>query len=144
MLCFAKIIPECRHATRSFQGRKNFVELGHFNNFFSKTQNYITTFQEVAWKIYPKVGHRAFFPKIRAFFFLIFKKGQGWAGEDCICQSSGCLKMAQCALMSLNMPEHGLLLLNVTKYAWKYLFWLCQGCQCASSSKIFDRVLNMP
>ena len=51
------------------------------------------------------------------FFFSIFKKGQGWAGEDCICQSSECLKMAQCDLMSLNMPEHGLLLLNVTKYA---------------------------
>ena len=48
------------------------------------------------------------------FFFRFSKKGKGWQG---ICQSSECLKMAQCALMSLNMPEHGLLLLNVTKYA---------------------------
>ena len=101
-----------------FRVGKIFVELGHFNNFFSKTQvklhNYIS---RGCMKNLPQSWTQGLFPKIRAFFFLIFKKGQGWAGEDCICQSSGCLKMAQCALMSLNMPEHGLLLLNVTKYA---------------------------
>ena len=42
--------------------------------------------------------------------------------------------------MSLNIPEHNWILLNVPEYAWKYLdklFSLRQGCQYASLSYIW-------
>ena len=65
--------------------------------------------------------------------------------------------MPEYVLMSLNMPSHGWILLNVPEYAWincsdhgdvmlNYyisMVWLCQGSQYASSSSIFDRVLNI-
>ena len=60
------------------------------------------------------------------------------------------LNMSEYGPICLNvpqLPDHGWILLNVPEYAWKCLnkkFWLCQGFQFASSSYIFDRVLNMP
>ena len=67
-----------------------------------------------------------------------------WIRHSCICKGYAefwiCLNMAQYAsvmpeyaLMFLNMPEHGWVLLNVSICLNK-LFWLCQGSQYASSS----------
>ena len=42
-----------------------------------------------------------------------------------------CLNMPQYALMSLSVPEHGWILLNVFECAWKYLNKLFLLCQCS-------------
>ena len=54
-----------------------------------------------------------------------------------------CLNMP----LSLNMPEHDWILLDLPEDAWKSLnkqFQQCQDSQYTSSSEILDSVLNMP
>ena len=49
-----KTVPECRCATRTFQGRGGFVELGHFNKHFVKTTSktlHTTAQLHFEWKI---------------------------------------------------------------------------------------------
>ena len=47
--CAKRIVPECRHITKSFESRGGFMELGYFNKHFVKNTseklcNYTTTF----------------------------------------------------------------------------------------------------
>ena len=101
---FAKrMVPECRCATRSFQGRGGFVEL-HFNkqfvkNISKKLHNYRTTF----W---------------------MKSLTQRWT-------ESGLFSARRC--MPVSVDEYASVSLNMTKYPWKCLhnvltmpgLWIC-------------------
>ena len=121
MAYFAKrIVTECRRATRSFQVREGFVELGHFNKYFiknpsKKLHNYTTTFwmENLTWK-WSQSG----------FFFL---------------QNQSKLFNFQKRAVEIFPPPH----LFACQYLWIFLnilenacivFWLCQGSEYAWSS----------
>ena len=55
--------------------------------------------------------------------------------------------MSEYASVWLNVPQYGWLWLNLaecSRVCLNKLLWQCEGSQYASSSYIFDRVLNMP
>ena len=106
-----RIVPECWHALKRFQGRVGFMGLGSFNNFSSKTKQKSYTIMQLnfEWKIQPKDGHTQglFFPKIRD-FFLFSGKGR-W-------QERSVLLPPKCVSVSVDEYGYPQISLNIPKY----------------------------
>ena len=134
---FAKrIVPECRGATRRFQGREGFVEQGHFNKHFVKNASKKLHNCNLNGKFNPKMDTiRAFLSKIRA-FFSIFKKEQGHTVLTMpgLWDASGFNYVRVLNIAWLNMQElHRFL--NMSAYGSIYLnnSWICLNMSwCAS------------
>ena len=53
--CFAKkIMLECRHTTRNFQGSRGFIELGHFDKHFAKNTRK-KALRETFWRFFSQI-----------------------------------------------------------------------------------------
>ena len=123
---FAKrIMPECRHTKRNFQGRGGFVELEHFDKHFVKNTRKKPR-RETFW---------IFFQDNIKTTFWMENLSQRWSQSRSFFNSA-----------PESVAEYASIYLIISKYPRKCLnklFWLCQGSEYAKSSYMFERLLKM-
>ena len=125
-----RIVPECRRATRSFQGRGGFVELGYFDKHFIKSasKNYTTTFlMKKLTQIWTQSGP---FCQDQSTFFDFHKR----LVEAC---------PPNYAPVSVDMHHYLLISLNILENDC-IMFWLCQDSEYFWASCIFNGLFKMP
>ena len=118
MECFAKtIVFEWRRTTWTFQGRGDFVELGHFDKHFVKNTSKKLHKYILNGKFNSKMDAiRAFFPQIWAFFRFSKKGRGGLALSPLVARLWVWINMDQYLWISLNSLQNTCI-----------MFWLCQG-----------------